>query len=724
MVFMFYIFLYLFFVNSFFGEDFNLSDSNNSSQKDIDEDNYDFQVDLFRAKQLLYSDDLLIGKLKSLNVEKNLFSKNEINSLFSFFNSNILPFYRLREDIKKQIIIDYKKDIFNMAENLFFTKQVDLEKSLIITHGKNINSVIFNAIFPVGNSKLQVKIYEDFIKEKNRRLLDLASNEDEIIKLEKIVQDYDKNTQDIKDLMTKKTDDLKQLKSGFFKTYLPIFLSMFCGYYFRGSKRFDFFGKDKVIDKINEETLKKDGLIKSIVNVIMEGFLKDVKEIFNVKNNEKKEVEQVINGVGIIINSKYLLEMSKDFFSAFSFILLKRILPSSIISYFVFKTPEIIKNGFDLFKFSCDVSNLVYKRMGFYNFLFKDKNKYNFLNLEKFDEKKIKLSILKYPGLIFKNENKIFDNHLKKNINRFFDLRIFEKNGVVTSFPYKQFNGFYDRLIANRIDSIRAQISSARFIRENIILKKDNERAYSVASCPEKENDNRFEIVSGFKPELGSQVVKNDLILGGKTGNALIVGPTGAGKTLFMQTAQTINFYNKICGVVPAKKYFANLYEPIIYFDIPFIENHSNFQKEARLFFEYLLNKINNEYKNKKGLFSFDEIFRSTSEDQAFEAFNSPALKEYLLKNRNCHCLVSTHFKRFLEMIKDEENSFKIVSPRVDFVKKENGDYDFNLTYAIGSGQGWWFNEEHEGVKKQYSNFLRKNQMFKKRLLNEIFDQK
>jgi hypothetical protein len=121
-----------------------------------DPDSEEFINKLLKAKDDLYSDSFFIEKLKQFQVEQNLYNKEKFTALLKFTEEKVLPLKKefYSEAITKKIQYDLPNDIFQIANNYLYAKQINLEKSLENTIFKNLdkddidtqNYIIYDAI--------------------------------------------------------------------------------------------------------------------------------------------------------------------------------------------------------------------------------------------------------------------------------------------------------------------------------------------------------------------------------------------------------------------------------------------------------------------------------------------------------------------------------------------------------------------------------------------------
>ncbi len=84
-------------------------------------EDYEFNKQIFNAKDMLYRDNDFLDKLRSIQVEKNLYSKKELNDLILSTKEKIFPFYNFGERISNIIVKNIPEDLFKIAENYYYS---------------------------------------------------------------------------------------------------------------------------------------------------------------------------------------------------------------------------------------------------------------------------------------------------------------------------------------------------------------------------------------------------------------------------------------------------------------------------------------------------------------------------------------------------------------------------------------------------------------------------
>ena len=178
--------------------------------------------------------------------------------------------------------------------------------------------------------------------------------------------------------------------------------------------------------------------------------------------------------------------------------------------------------------------------------------------------------------------------------------------------------------------------------------------------------------------------IKNDISL---HNNIIITGPNASGKTTVLKSV-LINiilsqqfgcgFYNK-ATISP----YSHLH---CYLNIPDTSGRDSlFQAESRRCKEILDIIIQNK-KTENHICIFDELFSGTNPDEAVGS--ATAFMEYLIKNNNVKCLLTTHF---IQVCKNLEKNSQIDNCYMDTYKEKDIDKNINtylLKYGISEVKG------------------------------------
>ena len=264
-------------------------------------------------------------------------------------------------------------------------------------------------------------------------------------------------------------------------------------------------------------------------------------------------------------------------------------------------------------------------------------------------EFKNKLSIV--SEYKFTNFTKVFEiGHILKTFYELYDNKVYN-DAFMYSFG---FNGYID-LLEGLIDNITdKKVHFCEFISENkkTIFKN------SYYACLKDANP-----------------VKNTVKL---SKNLIITGPNASGKTTILKsTLINIIFSQHFgCGFYDSAK--INPFHYIhCYLNIPDTSGRDSlFQAEARRCKEIL--DIVDKNKYERHFCVFDEIYSGTNPDEAI--VSAVSFMEYLIKNKNVSCLLTTHFIKVCKKLKKNKN---ILNLYMDATKNNN---KIHYTYSMKEG--------------------------------------
>lgn len=264
-------------------------------------------------------------------------------------------------------------------------------------------------------------------------------------------------------------------------------------------------------------------------------------------------------------------------------------------------------------------------------------------------EFKNKLSIV--SEYKFTNFTKVFEiGHILKTFYELYDNKVYN-DAFMYSFG---FNGYID-LLEGLIDNITdKKVHFCEFISENkkTIFKN------SYYACLKDANP-----------------VKNTVKL---SKNLIITGPNASGKTTILKsTLINIIFSQHFgCGFYDSAK--INPFHYIhCYLNIPDTSGRDSlFQAEARRCKEIL--DIVDKNKYERHFCVFDEIYSGTNPDEAI--VSAVSFMEYLIKNKNVSCLLTTHFIKVCKKLKKNKT---ILNLYMDATKNNN---KIHYTYSMKEG--------------------------------------
>jgi len=178
-----------------------------------------------------------------------------------------------------------------------------------------------------------------------------------------------------------------------------------------------------------------------------------------------------------------------------------------------------------------------------------------------------------------------------------------------------------------------------------------------------------------------SNPIKNNIKL---QKNLIITGPNASGKTTILKSVliNVIISQQFGCGFYDSAK--LKPYKHIhCYLNIPDTSGRDSlFQAEARRCKEII--DIIDENKKEDHLAVFDELYSGTNPDEA--VISAVAFMEYLVKNKNVSCLLTTHFIKVCKKLQKNKN---IENYHMDACKKNNKiEYKYLLLEGISLVKG------------------------------------
>jgi hypothetical protein len=251
----------------------------------------------------------------------------------------------------------------------------------------------------------------------------------------------------------------------------------------------------------------------------------------------------------------------------------------------------------------------------------------------------------------FTNFTKVFEiGHVLKTFYELYDNKVYNY-----AFMYSfGFNGYIDLLEGLIVNIEKKKVNFCEFISENkkTIFK-----------------NNYYACLKDANP------VKNTIKL---SKNLIITGPNASGKTTILKsTLINIIFSQHFgCGFYDSAK--INPFHHIhCYLNIPDTSGRDSlFQAEARRCKEIL--DIVDKNKNENHFCVFDEIYSGTNPDEAI--VSAVSFMEYLIKNKNVSCLLTTHFIKVCKKLKKNKN---ILNFYMDATKSHN---KIHYTYSMKEG--------------------------------------
>ena len=206
------------------------------------------------------------------------------------------------------------------------------------------------------------------------------------------------------------------------------------------------------------------------------------------------------------------------------------------------------------------------------------------------------------------------------------------------------------------------------------LITNIGEKKINYASFTDKNKKTIFK-KSYYAPLINNKPIKNTVKL---NKNLIITGPNASGKTTILKsTIINIIFTQQFgCGFYESAN--INPYKYLhCYINIPDTSGRDSlFQAEARRCKEIL--DIVNSNKTDSHFCIFDELYSGTNPDEA--VISAIAFMEYLIKNKNVSCLLTTHF---LKVAKKLTKNISITNQHMVTTKTNN---KISYSYILKSG--------------------------------------
>jgi len=212
------------------------------------------------------------------------------------------------------------------------------------------------------------------------------------------------------------------------------------------------------------------------------------------------------------------------------------------------------------------------------------------------------------------------------------------------------------------------------------LISNIEERKINYSVFTDEKNKTIFK-KSYYASLMNNNPVKNTVKL---KKNLIITGPNASGKTTILKsTLINIIFTQQFgCGFYESAK--LNPYKYIhCYINIPDTSGRDSlFQAEARRCKEIL--DIVSTNKKDTHFCIFDELYSGTNPDEA--VVSATAFMEYLIKNKNVSCLLTTHF---LKVAKNLKKNISILNQQMFTTKTNNKiNYSYKLKEGISEIKG------------------------------------
>ena len=296
---------------------------------------------------------------------------------------------------------------------------------------------------------------------------------------------------------------------------------------------------------------------------------------------------------------------------------------------------------------------------------------------------------LKHSGELSSHSHQEFNNNLKKQMSILTEFKekisaitpyeltfkkIFEIGHILKYFyelhtePHYNDAFLYSFGFNGYIDCLEGLSQGIEERKINIVEYIDSKKRNSI-------KNNYYASLKDYNP------VKNNIKL---QKNLIITGPNASGKTTILKSVliNVIISQQFGCGFYDSAK--LKPYKHIhCYLNIPDTSGRDSlFQAEARRCKEII--DIIDENKKEDHLAVFDELYSGTNPDEA--VISAVAFMEYLVKNKNVSCLLTTHFIKVCKKLQKNKN---IENYHMDACKNNNKiEYKYLLLEGISLVKG------------------------------------
>ena len=262
---------------------------------------------------------------------------------------------------------------------------------------------------------------------------------------------------------------------------------------------------------------------------------------------------------------------------------------------------------------------------------------------------------------------------IKNKISNISEYKLSARKMFEIGHIMKYFYELYDNQIYNDTFlysfGFNGYISCLEGLMNNLHDKKIN-----MVTFIDKNNKNAFKN-NYYAALINNKPIKNNVKL---NKNLIITGPNASGKTTVLKsTLINIIFSQQFgCGFYDSAK--LNPYKYVhCYLNIPDTSGRDSlFQAEARRCKEII--DIVDSNKADTHFCVFDELYSGTNPDEAI--ISAVSFMEYLVKNKNISCLLTTHYYKVCEKLRKNK---RIKNYHMDTSKKNNNIY---YTYKLQKG--------------------------------------
>jgi len=204
---------------------------------------------------------------------------------------------------------------------------------------------------------------------------------------------------------------------------------------------------------------------------------------------------------------------------------------------------------------------------------------------------------------------------------------------------------------------------------------KEGKEGETIEMTNTEEIDESYFKDSYYPPLKNSHPKTNDIYL---NRNMIITGPNASGKTTVLKSSLiNILLTQQIGAGFYSEAYLEPFHFIHCYLNIPDTSGRDSlFQAEARRCKDIL--DIVKENEGKRHFCVFDELYSGTNPEEAVMSAN--AFMNYLVKNKNVHSLLTTHFA---DLCKHLEKQTAFVNYHMD-TREKDGDIEYTYTLKDG----------------------------------------
>ena len=319
------------------------------------------------------------------------------------------------------------------------------------------------------------------------------------------------------------------------------------------------------------------------------------------------------------------------------------------IHNYVHKFKQYLAYTLDIMKYHYSISSKLTKYKQFNLELDRNINILNnlYIELNKIDSFSLSFSKIGQIGHIMYMFYQLYDNEIYTN-------------SLLYSFG---FNGYF-----NIISHVNHNIQTNKLVRTQL-TKKPCKPVFKQLYYPKYININDT-----------NTIIKNDCT----NGNLIITGPNASGKTTLLKSTLINIIFSQQFGYGCFESLKLCPYDYIhCYFNIPDTSGRDSlFQAEARRCKE-IIDIIHLE-KDKTHYCIFDELYSGTNPEEA--VVSAFAFMEYLIKNNNVTCILTTHYHELCEKLSNHTN-IKNYSMKT-IINDDNFDYTYILEEGISKIKG------------------------------------